>query len=158
MRWLTLSLEATISVSEPSVQPIYRNKCGNIGWNMKQVPLPLCWKGIFNTWRSKTQKRQKLLSEMHHKSYSSPELQWRSSWQKPACFSPSQTFVKCFTCRLMCADTTKCAHFHIRKGIFDWKHALEGLRSHEHLMEHIVDATITFSCRCNNHYEELIQN
>jgi len=48
--------------------------------------------------------------------------------------------VKCFTCRLMCADTTKCAHFRIRKGIFDWKHALERLRIHEHRMER-TDAT-----------------
>ena len=40
----------------------------------------------------------------------------------------------------MCDDTTKCAHFLIRKGIFDRKHALERLRSHEHSMEHI-DAT-----------------
>ena len=31
MRWLTLSLEATISVSGPSGQPIYRKKCGNFG-------------------------------------------------------------------------------------------------------------------------------
>jgi len=61
------------------------------------------------------------------------------------CFSPSQTFVKCFTCRLMCTDTTKCAHFLIRKGIFDWKHALEPLRSREHSMEHI-DATIISLC------------
>ena len=57
----------------------------------------------------------------------------------------------------MCADTTKCAHFLIRKWTFDWKHALERLRSHEHSMEH-VDATIIFSGRCNNHYEALIQN
>jgi len=48
------------------------------------------------------------------------------------CFSPSQTCVKCFTCRPMCADTTKCAHFLIRNRIFDWKHALERLRRHEH--------------------------
>ena len=34
------------------------------------------------------------------------------SWR---CFSPSQTCVYCFTCRLMCADTTECAHFLIRK-------------------------------------------
>ena len=64
------------------------------------------------------------------------------------CFSPSQTYVICFTCRLMCADTIECAHFHIRKGIFDWKHGLERLRSHEHSMENI-DATISFSRRCN---------
>jgi len=67
------------------------------------------------------------------------------------CFSPSQTCVYCFTkftCRLMCADTTIREHFLIRKGIFDWKHVLERLRSHEQSLEHI-DATITFSRRCN---------
>jgi len=36
----------------------------------------------------------------------------------------------------------------IRKGIFDWKLALEHLRSHELSVEHI-DATLTFNCRCN---------
>jgi len=50
----------------------------------------------------------------------------------------------------------KCVHFLIGKGIFDWKHTLERLRSHEHSMEYI-DATITFSRRCN-HYEELTEN
>jgi len=60
------------------------------------------------------------------------------SWR--CCFS--QTCIYCFTCRLVCADTTKCAHFLIRKGIFEWKHALDRLRSHEHSMEH-KDATIT---------------
>jgi len=39
-------------------------------------------------------------------------------------------------------------HFLIRKGIFDWKHVLERLRSQEHSVEHI-DVTITFSRRCN---------
>ena len=58
------------------------------------------------------------------------------------CFSPSQTCVNCFTCRLMCADTTKCAHFLIRKGLFDWKHAHESLRSHEHSMEHIQGVSL----------------
>jgi len=111
--------------------------------------LTLWWKVIFKTWCSTTQKRQKLVTEMYHKSYSSPQPQWRSSWQKLALFSLSQTCVKCLTCRLMCANTTKCAHFLIKKGIFDWKHVLERLRSHEHSMEHI-DATITFSRRCNN--------
>jgi len=43
------------------------------------------------------------------------------------CFSPSQTCVYCFTCRLMCVDTTKYGHFLIRKEIYDWKHALERL-------------------------------
>jgi len=59
----------------------------------------------------------------------------------------------------MRANTTKRAHLVIRKGIFDWTHALERLRSYEHSMEHI-DATITCSRKCNyaNHFEELIQN
>ena len=54
--------------------------------------------------------------------------------------------VKCFTCRLMWAKRTKCAHFLIGKGIFDWKHALEHLSSHEHSVERI-DFTIAFSRR-----------
>jgi len=62
------------------------------------------------------------------------------------CFSTSQTCVKSFTCRLMWADTTKCAHSLITKGIFDWKHALERLRSYGHSMKHII-AWITFSRR-----------
>jgi len=44
------------------------------------------------------------------------------SWLR---FSPSQTCVYCFTCRLMYADTTEREHFLIRKGICDWKHAEE---------------------------------
>ena len=58
------------------------------------------------------------------------------------CFSPH-------TCRLMRADMTKCAHFPFKKRIFDWKHAVERLRSNGHSMEHI-DATIAFSRRCNH--------
>jgi len=54
----------------------------------------------------------------------------------------------------MRADTTKCAHFLIREGIFDWKHALERLRNHQHSMEHIdasitSSSTSTFSRWCN---------
>jgi len=73
------------------------------------------------------------------------------------CFCPSQTYVKCFTCRLTALIRTKCGHFRIRKGIFNWKHVLEGLRNHEHPMEH-TDDTITFSRGFNNHDKELIQN
>ena len=66
------------------------------------------------------------------------------------CFPPSQTCVKCLTCALMCADTNKWAFPHWKRNLwqFDWKHALERLRRHEHSMEHI-DTTITFSPRCN---------
>jgi len=63
------------------------------------------------------------------------------SWLR---FSPSPTCVCYFACRLMCADTTNCAHFLIRKGICDRKHAEEPRASMEH-----IDATITFSQRCN---------
>jgi len=41
---------------------------------------------------------------------------------------------------MLCVDMTKCAHFLIRKGFCDWKHALERLSSHEQSVEHI-DAT-----------------
>jgi len=85
-------------------------------------------KVVFKIWCSTTQKRQKLVTEMYHKSYSAPEPKRRNRWKKLALFSPSQTCVYCFTCRLMCADTTNCAHFFIRKRIWDWKHA-EGSRT-----------------------------
>jgi len=59
------------------------------------------------------------------------------------CFSPSQPCVYCFTCGLMCVDTTKCARLLIRKGICDWKHAAKPrAMKHKHAM-------ITFSRRCN---------
>jgi len=72
-------------------------------------------KVIFETWCSVTQKRQKPVTEMHHKSYSSPEPQRRSRWKKLALFFSLTPCVYCFTCRLMCPDTTTCAHFLIRK-------------------------------------------
>jgi len=53
-------------------------------WN--RFFLALCWKVIFKTLCSTTQERQQPVTEMHHKSYSSPEPQWRSSWQKLALF------------------------------------------------------------------------
>ena len=84
-------------------------------------------------------------SLIHHQNHKGEVVD--RSWP---CVSFSQTCVKCFTCRLMYADTTKCAHFLIRKRIFDWKHGLERLRNHEHSVEHI-DAAIIFSPsrRCN---------
>jgi len=44
--------------------------------------------------------------------------------------------LKCFACRLMRAETTKCAYFLIRKAICDWKHALERLKNNEESMQH----------------------
>ena len=126
-------LEATLSVSGPSGQPVYRKNAEILVEIWNRFFLTLWWKVIFNTWCPTTQKRQKFVAEKYHKPYSSPEPQWRSivdtRW---LCFSPSQTCVKCFTSRLICADTTKCVHFLIRKGVFDWKHALERLRSNGH--------------------------
>jgi len=96
-------------------------------------------------------RRQKLVTEMYHKFYSSPKPRWWSSWQQLALFPPSQTCIYCVTCRLrVCADATNLRDslLVIRKGILDWKHTLERLRSHEHPMARIA-AMITFSCRCN---------
>jgi len=63
MRWLTLSLEATISVSGTSGKPIY--KCENIGWNRNRFFLTLWWKAIFKTWCSTTQKKTKIVTSLH---------------------------------------------------------------------------------------------
>jgi len=139
MRWLTLSLEETISVFGPSGQPVYRKKCGNIGWKTnimfykllfitmsKRFFLTLWWKVISRTWCSTIEKRQKRLTQMYHNVIfvaMAHNLNGEVVDRSWLCFSLSQTCVKCFTWRLMCADTTKCAHFLIRKGIFDWKHA-----------------------------------
>jgi len=120
MRCLTLSLEAMISVPGPSGQPIYRKKYGNIGWNMIQVLFDIVMKIIFQTWCSTLQKKQKLVTETLRQNHNVEVVD--RSW---LCFSPSQACVKCFDCRLICADTTKWAHFLIRNGICDWKHTLE---------------------------------
>ena len=49
--------------------------------------------------------RQKLVTEMNHKSYSAPEPQRRSRWKKLALFFSFTNLPLCcsFTCRLMCA-------------------------------------------------------
>jgi len=52
-------------------------------WN--RFFLILWWKVVL-TWCSTAQKRHKLVMEMCHKSYSSPEPQWRSNLQKLALF------------------------------------------------------------------------
>ena len=146
MRWLTLSLEATISVSGPFGQPIYRENAAILVEIWNRFFLKLWWKVVFETRCFTAQKRQKLVTDMCYKSYSSPQPQWRSSWQKLALVLSFTNL--CFTCGLMYADTTKWVPFLITKEIFDWNHALERLRSHEHSVEHIDD-TITISRRCN---------
>ena len=55
-------------------------------WPANRFFLTLRRKVIFKTLCSTTQKRQKLVTEMYHKSYSSPEPQWRSGWQKLTLF------------------------------------------------------------------------
>jgi len=52
-------------------------------WN--RFSLTLWWKVTFKPWCSSTQKRNSPM-EMHHKVYSSPEPQRRTSWQKLALF------------------------------------------------------------------------
>jgi len=157
IRWLTLSLEAPISVSG-SLGPFASQYTGKMWEYWLKYETGSFWncdeKSFLRHDVPRHQhKRHKLVTDMHQKSYSSPESQCRSSWQKVALFLSFTNLF--FTCGLMYADTTKCEHFLIKKGILDWKHVLERLRSHEHSMEH-VDATITFSRRC--HCEELMQN
>jgi len=53
---------------------------------MKQVLFDIVMKSHFWNMIFTAQKRQKLVTEMYHKSYSSPEQQWRSNWQKLALF------------------------------------------------------------------------
>ena len=106
MTWLTLSMEAVVSVYRPYGQPIYRRKCGNIGWNMKQVLFDIVMKSHF--WNMMFQQHNKdrnlsrkcTTSLIHRQSHNGEVLD--RNW---LCFSPSQTCVKCFSCRLMSADT-----------------------------------------------------
>ena len=93
-----------------------RKKCGNIGWKTKlflKHDVPQDRKGINSSRKCTTN----LIRRQNHNA----EVVERS-W---LCFFPSQAWVYCFRCRLMCADTTKSAHFLIRKEICDWKHAEE---------------------------------
>ena len=148
MRWLTLSLEATISVSGSSGQPIYRKNGGILVEMWNRFFLTLWWKIVlkhdFPQHKKDRNLSRRCATSLIRRQNHNGEVVNRS-W---LCFSPSPTCVRSFTCRLMCADVTKRAHFLIRKGIIDWKHAHERLKSHEHSMTHI-DATITFSRRCN---------
>jgi len=139
-------MEATISVSGPYGQPIHRVKCGNIGWSSKQVlysrkqvrdEKEFLKHGVPQHRKDRNLSR-KCTSLIRRQKFNDEVVD--RSW---LCFSPSQTCVKCSTCRLLCADATKCAPFVIRKGIFDLKHSLERLRSHEHSTKRIV-STITF--------------
>jgi len=94
MRWLTLSLEAQYRSPGPLASQYTGKKCGNIGWNMKQVHFEIWWKVFFKTWYSTTQKKElKLLTDMYHKSYSSPEPRGKVINRSWLCFCPSQTCV-----------------------------------------------------------------
>ena len=102
---------------------------------------------MFQSQKRQTRQWKCAISPIRHMNHNGEVI--GISW---LCFSPSQTCIHCFACRLMCADTTKCAHFLIRKGICDWNHALERLRSQEQSVERI-DATITLAADVTNHHE-----
>jgi len=110
-------------------------------------------KVIFKIWCSTTQKWQKLVTAMHHKSYSPPEPQCRSRWKKLALFFSFTTCFYCFSCRLMCADMTKCANFLIRKVICGWKHAEEPSNHWNRKMPRLRLVADVI-----NHYDEVIQS
>jgi len=142
MRWLTLSLEARYRSLRPLVSE-YNGKMREYWLKYEAGSFWNCDEKTFLKHDVPQHKRQKLVTDMYHKSYSLREPQWRSIWQKLTLFLSLTNL--CFTCGLMWADSTKWVHFLIiRKGIFDWKHALERLRSHEHSMEH-TDATFTLA-------------
>ena len=104
-------LETKVSVSG---HPIYRKKCGNIGSKTKSYFSNMIFHSTENT-------------ATRHGNASQIIFVARTTTPKSLkeAFSPSQTCVYCFTCRLMCADMIKCAHFLLRKGICDEKHAEE---------------------------------
>ena len=115
-------------------------KWGNIDWKMKHVLFDIVMKSYFKNMTShntgKTETCHRNVPQVIRGQNHNGEVVDRS-W---LCFSLSQICVKCFTCRLMCADAT---NWNLRLD-----HALERLRSHEHSMEHTA-ATIIFSRRCN---------
>ena len=145
MKWVTL--ETTISVCGPSGQPIYPTKRGNYWLKYETGSFWHCEeKSVLKhevLWHRKdrTLSRKSTTSLIHHQNHNGEVI------DRSCLFFLLRELVFHFY-RLMCADTTKCARFLIRKGIFDWENTLEHLRSHEHSMEY-KDATITFSRRCN---------
>ena len=124
---------------------------------MTQVLFEIVMKSYFQTMSiHNTEKanssRKRTASFICHKNHNGEVVD--RSW---LCFSRSQTCIYCFTCRLMCVVTTKCAHFLIRKGTCDWNHALERLMSHEQSI-HIYLPRLRLVADVINHYEELIQS
>jgi len=103
--------------------------------------------------KDRNSSRKRTASLIRHQNHNAEVVD--RSWR---CFSPSQACVYCFTCRLLWADTTECEHSLIRKVIFDWKHALELLRSHEHSMEHVDVPRLCLVADVINRYKELMQN
>ena len=105
-------------------------KCGNIGWKTKShVPQHR---------KDRTSSRKCTTYVIRRQNHNVEVVE--RSW---FCFSPSQTCVYCFTCRLMWTDTTTYAHFRIRKGTCVWTYAEPRLR----LVADVI-----------NHCEELIQS
>ena len=116
---LALSLEALWALWPANIS----KKCGNIGWNTKQVLFDIVMKNHFWNMFHNTEKTDVVTestTRLIRRHYHNGEVVDRS-WLLVFSFT---TCVTCFTCRLMSTDTTKCAHFLIRKGIFDWNHAL----------------------------------
>jgi len=71
------------------------------------------------TWCFTTQKRQNT-NIFRRQNHNGQVLTKAGSW---FCCCSSQTCVYCFTCRLVCTGTTKCAHFLVGKGFCEWKHS-----------------------------------
>jgi len=161
MRWLTQLLEATISVSGPAGLPIYRKKMGEY-WLKNEtgsVLLTLWWKVIFKTWCSTAQKRQKLFTEMYHKSYSSPEPQWLSSWQKMALFFSFTSLCQaCVKLVDWCAPIRLNVHISLLEQESSTGSTLVSAWGATSIQWNIQMPRLHLVADVINHYEGLIQN
>ena len=133
MSCLTLSQEAEISVSG---HPIYRNKRGNIGWKTKSY----FWKMMFLI----TEK-----TETRHGN--APQILFGARTTTPKLLKEAGFVFILRQLVLIVSRVDWCARIrlNVRISLLEKESATEStLRSHERSMEHI-NATITFSRRCN---------
>ena len=131
----------------PSGQLIYRKSAGILVEIWNRFFLTRWWKVVSKTWCSTTEK-----TETCHGNVLPALVVARTTRVKQLTGAGFVFLVHKSVLNVSLLDW--CArvrqnvrHFLIRKGIFDWKRALERLRSHEQSVEHI-DATIIVSSGC----------
>ena len=106
----------------------------------------------FKTWCSTTQKRQKPVTEMAHKSYSSPEPQCRSRWNENVVEAGFVFLLHKLLSIVSLVDWCARIRLNVRISLLEKKSATGSTqRSHKQSMKNKDDTII-------NHYEELIQS